>query len=153
MLDVAFRSHLENRMPNLRISTHQTELDIPLIHRFLAEQSTWAKKIPLATLERAIKNSLCFGGFIESSQVAFARVITDHATFANLVDVFVLPEHRGNGYSKMMMETITAHPDLQGLRRFTLATSDAHALYAQFGFTAPSRPQSVMERYFPDVYT
>lgn len=139
-------------MPTLRISTHPAELDIALIHRFLATQSTWAKNIPLTALERAIKNSLCFGGFIESSQVAFARVITDYATFANLVDVFVLPEHRGNGYSKIMMETIIAHPGLQGLRRFSLATSDAHALYAQFGFTLPSRPQSLMERYFPDVY-
>jgi GNAT superfamily N-acetyltransferase len=139
-------------MPTFRISTDQSELDIPLIHRFLAEQSTWAKNIPLATLERAIKNSLCFGGFIDSAQVAFARVITDYSTFANLVDVFVLPEYRGNGYSKMMMSAIIAHPDLQGLRRFTLATSDAHALYAQFGFTAPLRPPSLMERYFPDIY-
>lgn len=139
-------------MPNLRISIEQTELDIPVIHRFLTEQSTWAKNIPLPIVERAIKNSLCFGGFIDSSQVAFARVITDYATFANLVDVFVLPEHRGSSYSKMMMETIIADPDLQGLRRFSLATSDAHALYAQFGFTVPSRPQSLMERYFPDVY-
>ena len=139
-------------MPTLRISTHPAELDIALIHRFLATQSTWAKNIPLTALERAIKNSLCFGGFIESSQVAFARVITDYATFANLVDVFVLPEHRGKGYSKIMMETIIAQPGLQGLRRFSLATSDAHALYAQFGFTLPSRPQSLMERYFPDVY-
>jgi GNAT superfamily N-acetyltransferase len=139
-------------MSNFRISTDQSKLDIPLIHRFLSERSTWAKNIPLATLERAIKNSLCFGGFIDSSQVAFARVITDYATFANLVDVFVLPEYRGNGYSKVTMETIIAHPGLQGLRRFTLATSDAHALYAEFGFTAPLRPQSLMERYFPDVY-
>jgi GNAT superfamily N-acetyltransferase len=139
-------------MPNFRISTHPSELDIPLIHRFLAEQSTWAKNITLAILERAIKNSLCFGGFIKSSRVAFARVITDYATFANLVDVFVLPEYRGNNYSKLMMSAIIAHPVLQGLRRFTLATSDAHALYAQFGFTAPLRPQSLMERYFPDVY-
>jgi GNAT superfamily N-acetyltransferase len=139
-------------MSNFRISTDQSKLDISLIHRFLAEQSTWAKNIPLATLARAIKNSLCFGGYIDSSQVAFARVITDYATFANLVDVFVLPEYRGNGHSKMMMRTIIAHPDLQGLRRFTLATSDAHALYAEFGFTAPLRPQSLMERYFPDVY-
>jgi GNAT superfamily N-acetyltransferase len=139
-------------MSNFRISTDQAELNIPLIHRFLAEQSTWAKNIPLATLERAIKNSVCFGGFVGSSQVAFARVITDYATFANLVDVFVLPEYRGNGYGKLMMEAVIAHPDLQGLRRFTLATSDAHALYRQFGFTAPLRPQSLMERYFPDVY-
>ncbi len=77
-------------MPTFRISTDPSELDIPLIHHFLAEQSTWAKNIPLTTLERAIKNSLCFGGFIDSAQVAFARVITDYATFANLVDVFVL---------------------------------------------------------------
>ena len=140
-------------MANFRISTHPTDLDIPLIHRFLAEQSTWAKNIPVTTLERAIKNSLCFGGFIDSSQVAFARVITDYATFANLVDVFVLPEHRRNNYSKLMMDAIIAHPNLQHLRRFTLATSDAHALYARFGFTAPLRPQSLMERYFPDIYT
>jgi GNAT superfamily N-acetyltransferase len=139
-------------MSNFRISNDQAELDIPLIHRFLAEQSTWAKNIPLATLERAIRNSLCFAGFVGTSQVAFARVITDYATFANLVDVFVLPEYRGNNCSKLMMNAIIAHPDLQGLRRFTLATSDAHALYAQFGFTSPARPQLLMERYFPDIY-
>jgi GNAT superfamily N-acetyltransferase len=85
--------------------------------------------------------------------VAFARVITDRATFANLVDVFVLPEHRGQGFGKRITEAVMSHPDLQGLRRFTLATGDAHGLYAQFGFTAPLRPQSLMERYRPNLYT
>ncbi len=140
-------------MSDLRISTERAELDIPLIHRFLDEQSTWARGIPLATLERALGNSLCFGGFVGASQVAFARVISDYATFANLVDVFVLPEYRGRGYSKALMQSILTHPQLQGLRRFTLVTSNAHGLYAQFGFAAPSRPQSLMERYFPDIYT
>ena len=139
-------------MAAFRISTERTELDIALIHRFLAEQSTWAKNIPLMTLERAIKNSLCFGGYVGSAQVAFARVISDYATFANLGDVFVVPEHRGKGYGGELMRAIIAHPNLQGLRRTTLATRNAHGLYAQFGFTAPLRPDSLMERYFPDAY-
>lgn len=139
-------------MAAFRISTKQTELDIALIHRFLAEQSTWAKNIPLMTLERAIKNSLCFAGYVGSAQVAFARVISDYATFANLGDVFVVPEHRGKGYGGELMRAIIAHPNLQGLRRTTLATRNAHGLYAQFGFTAPLRPDSLMERYFPDAY-
>ena len=140
-------------MAAFRVSTKQTELDIALIHRFLAEQSTWAKNIAFAALERAMKNSLCFGGYVGSAQVAFARVISDYATFANLVDVFVVPEHRGKGYSRELMRAIIAHPNLQGLRRTTLATRNAHGLYSQFGFTAPLRPDSLMERYFPDAYT
>ena len=139
-------------MPQFRISTDRTELDIALIHRFLSQHSDWAKGIPLATVERAIGHSLCFGGFVGPSQVAFARVISDCATFANLVDVFVLPEHRRNGYADAIMHAVLAHPSLRGLRRFTLATADAHGLYAKFGFTAPLRPQSLMERYFPAIY-
>ena len=139
-------------MSSLRVSTDPAELDLPLIHRFLSTQSTWAQGIPLSTLERAIRHSLCFGGFLGSSQIAFARVISDRATFANLVDVFVLPAHRGQGHAKVLMGAVMAHPDLQGLRRFTLATTDAHGLYAPFGFTAPSRPASAMERYRPDIY-
>ncbi|SFU70321.1 Acetyltransferase (GNAT) family protein [Polaromonas sp. YR568] len=139
-------------MQTLRISTDKAELDVPLIHGFLAEQSTWAKGIPLATVERAIEHSLCFGGYLGSSQVAFARVISDYATFGNLVDVFVLPAYRGKGFSKVITQAVLDHPQLQGLRRFTLATGDAHGLYAQFGFTPPLRPQSLMERYFPNIY-
>ena len=136
----------------LRISTDKAELDVTFIHRFLSEQTYWARGIPRDVVERSIANSLCFGGFLGPRQVAFARVISDFATFANLVDVFVLPELRGRGYSKALMAAVLAHPRLQGLRRFMLATSDAHGLYAQFGFTAPANPQTLMERYVPDVY-
>ena len=139
-------------MAELRITTDRSALDVGLIHRFLSQESTWAKGISRDLVERSIAGSLCFAGFLGHDQVAFARVISDHATFANLVDVFVLPEHRGKGYSKALMREVVAHPKLQGLRRFTLATSDAHGLYRQFGFTAPLKPDSYMERYFPDVY-
>jgi GNAT superfamily N-acetyltransferase len=139
-------------MDVFRISTVRAELDVAFIHRFLSEQTYWARGIPREVVERSIANSLCFGGFLGARQVAFARVISDYATFANLVDVFVLPELRGRGYSKAQMEAVVAHPQLQGLRRFMLATSDAHGLYAQFGFTAPANPQVLMERYVPDVY-
>jgi GNAT superfamily N-acetyltransferase len=139
-------------MTDLRISTDKAELDIELIHSFLSEKSTWAKGIPLALVRTSIEHSLCFGGYLGNAQVAFARVISDYATFANLVDVFVLPECRGNGYSKALMEAVLAHPQLQGLRRFTLATGDAHGLYAHYGFTAPLFPQSLMERYVPGIY-
>jgi len=140
-------------MTTLHISCDQAELDIPLIHRFLSERSYWARGIPLEAVRKSIRNSLCFGGYLEGGQVAFARVISDYATFANLVDVFVLPEHRGQGLGKQLMEAVTTHPKLQGLRRFMLATSDAHGLYAQFGFTSPRNPETLMERYTPSPYS
>ena len=140
-------------MSDLHISTDPAELDVPAIHHFLSTQSSWAMGIPLATLRRALDHSLCFGGLVDGRQVAFARVITDYATFANLVDVYVLPEYRGRGFGKRLMAAVFAHPRLQGLRRFTLATGDAHGLYAQFGFTPPLRPQSLMERYSPTIYS
>ncbi|MFP5304482.1 MAG: GNAT family N-acetyltransferase [Gammaproteobacteria bacterium] len=136
----------------MRVSTNKAELDLPLIHRFLSEHSGWARGIPFERVRTSIEHSLCFGGFVGTAQMAFARVISDYATFANLVDVFVLPEQRGRGYGKRLMQAVIAHPQLQGLRRFTLATADAHGLYAQFGFTAPLRPQTLMERYDPDIY-
>lgn len=137
----------------LRIDTSREALDRDMIHAFLAEQAYWSRCIPRATVERAIEGSLCFGGYLDGRQVAFARVVTDGATFGYLADVFVLPEHRGQGHAKNLMAAVMAHPQLQGLRRFSLATSDAHALYAGFGFTAPARPQSLMEKLDPDVYT
>lgn len=140
-------------MEPFRISTDRSELDVELIHRFLSGDSTWARGIPRGLVERSIEHSLCFGGYLGAAQVAFARVISDYATFANLVDVFVLPPCRGKGYSKLLVGAVMAHPRLQGLRRFTLATWDAHGLYAQFGFSAPQRPETLMERYVPDVYT
>lgn len=140
-------------MTSLRIGTDKQELDLPLIHRFLSEQAYWSLGIPLGTVQRAIAGSLCFGGYLDGvGQVAFARVITDGATFGYLADVFVLPAHRGRGYSKQLVAAIMDHPQLQGLRRFMLATSDAHALYAPFGFAAPARPQSLMEIAHPDLY-
>ncbi len=138
---------------SLRISTADSELDVALVHRFLSEQSSWARAIPLETVQRGIAHSLCFGGYRGAAQVAFARVITDHATFANLVDVFVLPVHRGNGYGEAILEAVMSHPSLQGLRRFTLATANAHGLYARFGFAAPVKPEALMERHVPDIYT
>lgn len=139
-------------MSDFRITTDKADLDVTLIHRFLSEQSTWALGIPRALVEKSIAHSLCFGGYLDDGQIAFARVVSDYATFANLVDVFVLPEHRGKGYSKALVAAVLAHPELQGLRRFTLATWDAHGLYAQYGFAPPRAPESLMERYFPGIY-
>ena len=137
---------------SFEVSTDQSRLDIPMIYRFLSEQSSWAVGISRPIVERAIENSLCFGGYLNDRQVAFARVITDFATFANLVDVFVVPEHRGHGYGKQLVAAVLRHPSLQGLRRFTLATSTCPGLYAQFGFTPPAKPETLMERYFPNIY-
>jgi N-acetylglutamate synthase-like GNAT family acetyltransferase len=137
---------------NFEISTDRRRLDVGMIYRFLSEQSTWAVGISRDIVERSIDNSLCFGGFVDGRQVAFARVITDYATFGNMVDVFVLPEYRGRGYSKRLVQSIVDHPSLQGLRRFMLATSNAHDLYSRFGFTAPAMPDTLMERYFPNIY-
>lgn len=140
-------------MGALQITTDKGRLDIGLIHRFLSTEAYWSRGIPRATVERAIAGSLCFGGHLDGCQVAFARVVTDGATFGYLADVFVLPEHRGQGHARTLMAAVMAHPQLQGLRRFSLATSDAHELYAGFGFAVPARPQTLMEKLDPDVYT
>ncbi|EIM01582.1 GNAT family acetyltransferase [Rhodanobacter thiooxydans] len=136
----------------LRVNTDKDSLDIGLIHRFLSTEAYWSRGIPRATVERAIEGSLCFGGYLDGRQVAFARVVTDGATFGYLADVFVLPDCRGQGHSKALMAEVMAHPQLQGLRRLSLATRDAHGLYASFGFAAPARPESLMEKLDPDVY-
>ena len=133
------------------ISTDKLRIDASVVHRFLA-QSYWAEKIPIEIVKRAIDNSLCFAMYRHSVLVGFARVISDFATFAYLADVFILPEERGRGLSKWLMQTIVDHPELQGLRRFTLATRDAHDLYAQFGFTPFDTPERWMHRHDPDVY-
>ena len=127
-------------------------MDIKVIHRYLS-RSYWAKDIPIDIVETAIDNSLCFGVFNTSgNQVAFARMITDTATFAYLSDVFVLEEHRGKGISKWLMQEILAHPKLQGIRRMVLATSDAHGLYQQFGFKSLGSPDLFMELHQANVY-
>lgn len=135
------------------ISTDPTRLDRALVHRWLAEKSYWAEGIPRDVVEKAIAGSLNFGIYHEAEgQVGFARVITDRATFAYLADVFVLEAHRGQGLSKRLMATILAHPELQGLRRWLLATRDAQGLYEQFGFTLPKVANRLMERTDADIY-
>lgn len=116
------------------ISTDKSKLDIGFIHHFLSVESYWAKNIPIDIVEKSIEGSLCFGLYLSGKQIGFARVITDGATFGYLADVFVDVAHRGKGLSKWLMQTIMQHPDLQGLRRISLATMDAHGLYEQFGF-------------------
>ena len=122
-----------------------------LIWRFLSEESYWARGIPRELVERSIANSMVFGAYLpgpdepKDRQIGFARVVTDRATFAYLADVFVLTPYRGHGIAKQLLIAIQAHPDLQGLRRWMLATADAHTLYEQFGFSPPSKPQTLME--------
>lgn len=134
------------------ITTDTAKVDIDVVHQFLREQSNWAKGIPRETVTRSVRHSLCFSVLHEDTLIGFARVVSDHATVAYLGDVFVSPAHRGQGLSKWLMECIIAHPDLQGLRRWMLATTDAHGLYAKFGFTALNAPQRWMEKHDMDVY-
>lgn len=131
------------------ISTNQDLLDFELIYQFLDRDSYWAQGILPEKLRMAIRNSLCFGIYYQQEQVGFARVITDKATFAYLADVFILPAYRKKGLSKWLIQTILAHPDLQGLRRWSLATADAHSLYTQFGFTPIAKAERWMEIFTP----
>jgi GNAT superfamily N-acetyltransferase len=142
----------EFRRDEFVISTDPARLDLDVIHEFLTN-CYWAKGIPRDVVARSIEHALCFGIYDGSrAQVGFARVISDFATIAYLGDVFVLESHRGRGLSKWMMECIMQHPALQGLRRWILLTSDAHRLYAQFGFTALKSADRYMELHRPDVY-
>jgi GNAT superfamily N-acetyltransferase len=131
--------------------TGHENMDLRAVHAFLST-SYWSPGVPLDVVERAARNSLCFGIRCEGRQVAFARVVTDRSTFAYLADVYVLEPHRGRGLSKRMLEAVFAHPELQGLRRFLLATRDAHALYAGYGFTPLANPSRMMEIHDPQVY-
>ena len=138
--------------PTLRISTDRADVDLDVVHGFLGRDAYWCPGIPRSVVARAVEHSLCFSALLGGRQVGFARVVTDHATVGYLADVVVLPEHRGRGISKAIMQAIDAHPSLQHLRRFMLATADAHGLYAQHGFTAVARPERLMERYRPTAY-
>jgi GNAT superfamily N-acetyltransferase len=139
-------------MQEFEISTDKSRLDLEMIHRFLSEKSYWAKNRTLEQTKTAIENSICFGLYEERRQIGFARVVTDKATFAYLGDVFVLDEFRGEGLGKWLMETVISHPEIQGLRRWVLATRDAHGLYEQFGFTELKFPDRWMERAAEDAY-
>ena len=133
------------------ISTDPSRLQLDAIHGYLM-RSYWSPGVPREVVARAIAHSLCFGIYLGEAQVGFARVVTDRATFAYLADVYVLEEHRGQVLSKRLVATIQAHPDLQGLRRFLLATRDAHGLYARFGFRPLAAPERMMEIRDPDPY-
>jgi GNAT superfamily N-acetyltransferase len=134
------------------ISTDRSRLDLEIIHRFLSEDSYWARDRTLDQTKTAIENSICFGVYDGERQIGFARVVTDRSTFAYLGDVFILEEFRGLSLGKWLMETIISHPELQGLRRWVLATRDAHGLYKQFGFSSLKFPDRWMELPAPDAY-
>lgn len=143
--------HIEKRFQSYRISTDPRCLDVDAIHAYLT-RSYWARGIPRETVATSLASSLCFGLFERESQVGFARVISDRATFAYLCDVYVLEQHRGRGLGKWLIEVVTSHPDLRGLRRFVLATLDAHGLYEKFGFVPLNKPEIFMEIVRPDIY-
>jgi GNAT superfamily N-acetyltransferase len=133
------------------ISTDPARLDLDLIHHYLSNESYWATGRSQEVVRCSIRNSLPFGIYKGTDQVGFARIVTDYATFAWVADVFVLPEHRGRGLSKWLMQIIIAHPRLQGFRRWVLSTKDAHGLYEQFGFIKLHRPERWMERPDPNM--
>ena len=141
----------EHRKGEFVISTDKERIDLGVVHGFLTE-SYWARGIPREVVARSIENSLCFGVYGDGKQVGFARVISDYATYAYIADVFVLESYRGDGLGKWLMECIMRHPWLQGLRRWSLATMDAHGLYAKFGFTPLKTPERFMELHNPEVY-
>ena len=142
---------VEHRKAEFVISTDNELLNLDLVYGFLTE-CYWARGIPREVVARSIENSLCFGVYRDGKQVGFARVISDSATYAYLGDVFVLESYRGRGLGKWLMECIMGHPWLQGLRRWGLATMDAHGLYTKFGFTMLNTPERHMELHAPDVY-
>ena len=133
------------------VSTDRDRLDLDVVHGYLSK-SYWARGIPREVVARSIEHSLCFGAYVGSRQAGFARVVSDYATFAYLADVFVLEEFRGHGLSGRLMDAIVVHPRLQGLRRWTLVTRDAHRLYARYGFTPLASPERFMEMHNPDAY-
>jgi GNAT superfamily N-acetyltransferase len=134
------------------ISTDPDRFDLGAIHAYLT-RSYWAAGVPPDVVSRSIAGSLCFGLFDEQGrQAGLARVVTDRATFAYLCDVYVLEDHRGRGLGKWLMEVVLAHEAVQGLRRFALATRDAHELYARFGFEPLAEPARHMEIRRPDIY-
>lgn len=137
---------------NITISTDKSKLDLILIHRFLSEESYWAKNIPFAIVKASIDNSLCFGLYDDDKQVGFARVVSDFSVFAYLADVFIVPGYRGKGLSKQLLQFIVAYPALQGLRRWMLATADAHELYKKYGFKELAKPSQFLEIVCHSLY-
>ncbi len=143
---------MEFEQEGFQISTDRARLDLDAIHTFLSRESYWAQSRTLEQTKTAIANSICFGVYHGDRQIGFARVVSDQATFAYVGDVFIIAEFRGRGLSKSLMQVIVEHPDLQGLRRWVLATRDAHGLYKQFEFDELRHPTRWMERTAPDAY-
>lgn len=138
-------------LPPYVVSTDPERLQLGAIHTFLSQESYWAKGITIDKVQKSIQNALCFGVYEGETQVGFARVISDYTTVAYIGDVFILPNHRGKGLSKFLMQCITEYPELQGLRRWILLTADAHSLYTQYGFTAIAKPERWMEKHNANV--
>lgn len=146
------QSFLTRTVGNYTVSDDPRRLDVKAMHAYL-RRAYWSEEIPIEVVERAVRGSLCIGAYdIRGAQVGLVRLISDYATFAYVCDVYVLEEHRGRGLSKAMMRMASDHPKLQGLRRWTLVTHDAHGLYRQFGFTAIANPERFMERIVPNIY-
>jgi GNAT superfamily N-acetyltransferase len=143
--------HEVGRRAGFLVSTDPARLDLALIHDFLSTRSYWAAGRSAEVVRRAVERSLCFGLYDGDRQAGFARVVTDRATFAWLCDVFVVEEYRGRGLGEWLVEVVLAHPDLQGLRRFLLATRDAHGLYERHGFRPLADPARFMEVFRPDA--
>ncbi len=131
---------------NLIISTDNNLLHTETIFKML-ENAYWSKNRSRATILKSLAHSLNFGAYHNSQMIGFARVVTDYAVFAYLCDVVVLEAYRGQGVGKTLMQAVLEYPDLQGIRRFMLATQDAHGLYAQFGFEVLKTPEKWMERF------
>lgn len=129
------------------VSADKSKLDLTFIHDYLSNRSYWAKGRTMDIVKKSVDNSLCFGVFNEDDQqVGFARIVTDYAILAWVMDVFIAEDYRGQGLSKLLMKEVMAHPDLQGLKRWGLMTVDAHSLYQQFGFNPASKPEMLMEK-------
>jgi GNAT superfamily N-acetyltransferase len=141
----------EWRRDEYTISTDRKRLNASLIHNFLSNRAYWARSCSLEKVQHSIEHSLNFGVYKGDEQIGFARVVTDYATFAWLADVFIVDEYRGRGLSKWLIEVIVSHQQLQGFRRWVLATKDAHELYRRFGFAELKEPTRWMERLDPDL--
>ena len=142
----------EKQIGEYIISTDKSKLDINVIHDFLCNRSYWGKGISREMVEKLNKHCMVVGVYHGFTQVGYARVITDYASFAYLSDVFIVEEHRKKGLSKQLVQFIVEHEELQGLRRFMLATQDAHSLYASFGFRPLNHPEWFMQIHNPNVY-
>jgi GNAT superfamily N-acetyltransferase len=140
-------TNIEYQCENFSISTDKSRLDVELVHEFLSKSSYWAQGRSMDVVQKSIEHSLCFGLYEGDRQVGFARVVTDHATFGWLCDVFILESHRGRGLGKWMIECVVACPDLQGFKNLLLATRDAHELYSRYGgFESLEKPEKWMAR-------